>query len=226
VLDARKAGDVQYVFSPYVLLQILISPQATKDFALYLQAFLSTPSLESSAVVGIAHSGSCTLWIFALTSMPPSLTPFALIMVEPTLMFPSLTPTDPRSIHGAANVRGSLAKRDRWTDREALTRWLVGGKGVWRKWDKRVLSGYVRYGFEEANETDLGTGKKKSYVTPTLRKDEESPLYACSSHTVEPESLGCACRAVEEDGRGVHVICADFEEFVSSFLFGSWPTGV
>ncbi|KAG2753482.1 hypothetical protein P692DRAFT_20828975 [Suillus brevipes Sb2] len=159
----------------------------TKDFALYLRAFLSTPSLESNTVVGIAHSGSCTLWIFALTSMPPSLTPFALIMVEPTLMFPSLTPTDPRSIHGAANVRGSLAKHDRWTDMEALT----------RKWDKRVLSGYVRYGFEEANESDLGTGKKKN---------EESPLYACSSHTVEPESLGCVCRAVEEDEKGVHVI--------------------
>lgn len=201
VLDARKAAGKAMC--------------TTKDFALYLRAFLSTPSLKSSTVVGVAHSGSCTLWIFALTSMPPSLTPFALIMVEPTLMFPSLTPTDPRSIHGAANVRGSLAKRDRWMDREALTRWLVGGKGVWRKWDKRVLSGYVRYGFEEANESDLGTGKKKSYVTPTLRKDEESPLYACLSHTVEPESLGRACRAVEEAGRGVHVIWADFEEFVS-----------
>ncbi|KAG2340095.1 hypothetical protein BDR05DRAFT_890505 [Suillus weaverae] len=201
VLDARKAVGKAMC--------------TTKDIALYLQAFLSSPSLESSTVVGIAHSGSCTLWIFALTSMHPSLTPFALIIVEPTLMFPSLTPTDPRSIHGAANVRGSLAKRDRWTDREALTRWLMGGKGVWRKWDKRVLNGYVRYGFEEVNESDLGTGKKKSYVTPTLRKDEESPLYACLSHTVEPESLGRACRAVEEAGRGVHIIWADFEEFIS-----------
>lgn len=201
VLDARKtAGKAMCT---------------TKDIALYLQAFLSTPSLKSSTVVGIAHSGSCTLWIFALTSMPPSLTPFALVMIEPTLMFPSLTPTDPRSIHGAANVRGSLAKRDRWTDREALTKWLVGGKGVWRKWDKRVLSSYVRYGFEEVNESELGAGKRKSYVTPTLRKDEESPLYACLSHTVEPESLGRACRAVEEAGRGVHVVWADFEEFIS-----------
>lgn len=201
VLDARKAAGKAMC--------------TTKDIALYLQAFLSTPSLKSSTVVGIAHSGSCTFWIFALTSMPPSLTPFALIMVEPTLMFPSLTPTDPRSIHGAANVRGSLAKRDRWPDREALMKWLVGGKGVWRKWDKRVLSSYVRYGFEEVNESDLGTGKRKSYVTPTLRKDEESPLYACLSHTVEPESLGRVCRAVEEAGRGVHVVWADFEEFIS-----------
>jgi pimeloyl-ACP methyl ester carboxylesterase len=94
-------------------------------------------------------------------------------------------------------------------------KWLVGGKGVWRKWDKRVLSSYVRYGFEEVNESDLGTGKRKSYVTPTLRKDEESPLYACLSHTVEPESLGRVCRAVEEAGRGVHVVWADFEEFIS-----------
>ncbi|KAG1762394.1 hypothetical protein EDD22DRAFT_579808 [Suillus occidentalis] len=93
------------------------------------------------------------------------------------------------------------------------------------------LSGYVRHGFEEANELDLGTGKKKSYVTPTLRKDEESPLYACTSYTVEPESLGRACRAVEEAGRGVHVIWADFEEFVCvvllsfSFMADSGVTG-
>ncbi|KAG2126065.1 Alpha/beta hydrolase fold-1 [Suillus clintonianus] len=201
VLDARKAAGKAMC--------------TTADIALYLQAFLSTPSLKSSTVVGVAHSGSCTLWVFALTSMPPSLTPFALIMVEPTLMFPSLTPTDPRAIHGAANVRGCLAKRDRWTEREALTRWLVGGKGVWRKWDERVLSGYVKYGFEEVIESELDAGKRKSHVTPTLRKDEESPLYACLSHTVEPESLGRACRAVEEAGRGVHVVWAEFEEFIS-----------
>lgn len=200
VLDARKAAGKAMC--------------TMIDIALYLEAFLSTPSLKSSTVVGIAHSGSCTLWIFALASMPPSLTPFALIMIEPTLMFPSLTPTDPRSIHGAANVRGSLAKRDRWTDREALIKWLLGGKGVWRKWDKRVLSSYVKYGFEEV-ESEVGAGKKNSYVTPTLRKDEESPLYACLSHTVEPKSLGRACRAVQEAGRGVHVVWANFEEFIS-----------
>ncbi|KAG1871751.1 Alpha/beta hydrolase fold-1 [Suillus subalutaceus] len=176
VFDARKAAGKAMC--------------TTKDISLYLQAFLSTPLLKSSTVVGIAHSGSCTLWIFALTSMPPSLTPFALIMVEPTLMFPSLTPTDPRSIHGAAN--GNVDEV------------VGGGKGVWRKWDKRVLSSYLRYGFEEVNESELGAGKKKSYVTPTLRKEEESPLYACLSHT-----------AVEEAGRGVHVVWADFEEFIS-----------
>ncbi|KAG1732564.1 hypothetical protein EDB19DRAFT_1733407 [Suillus lakei] len=201
MLDARKAAGKAIC--------------TMKDISLYLQAFLSTPSLKSSTVVGVAHSGSCTLWIFALTSMPPSLAPFALIMVESTLMFPSLTPTDPHSIHGAANIRGSLAKCDRWTDRNALMKWLVGGKGVWRKWDKRVLSGYVRYGFEEVNKSKLGAGKKKSYVMPTLRKDEESPLYACLLHMVEPKSLGQACKAVEEAGRGVHVVWADFEEFVS-----------
>ncbi|KAG2158770.1 uncharacterized protein EDB93DRAFT_1100392 [Suillus bovinus] len=145
----------------------------------------SEPSVfDARKANGKAMCWSCTLWIFALTSIPTSLTPIALIMVEPTLMFPSLTPTDPRSIHGAANVRGF----DEVVD---------GQQGVWRKWDKRVLDLYVRCGFEEVNQSNLGTGKKESYVTPTLRKDEESPL------------------AVEEAGRGVHVIWADFEEFVS-----------
>ncbi|KAG0697843.1 Alpha/Beta hydrolase protein [Suillus ampliporus] len=198
VLDARKAGGKGVC--------------TTADFALYLQAFLSSPLLKTNSVVGIAHSGSCTLWIFALASTNPCPTPFALIMVEPTLMFPSLSSTDPRSIHGAANVRRSLAKRDRWSNRETLMKWLVGGKGVWRKWDERVLSTYVRYGFEEVDES---AGAGKSYVTPTLRKDEESPLYACLSHTVEPEALGRVCRVVGEAGRGVHVVWAEFEEFVS-----------
>jgi len=133
-------------------------------------------------------------------------------MVEPTLMFPSLSPTDPRSIHGAANVRGSLAKRDRWPNREALEKWLVGGKRIWRKWDKRVLSRHIRYGFEEVN--DMG-GSAESYVTPTLRKEEESPLYACLSHTVEPESLSRACRTVGEAGSGVHLVWAEFQEFIT-----------
>jgi len=132
-----------------------------------------------------------------------------MVMVEPTLMFPSLSPTDPRSIHGAANVRGSPTKRDRWSDREALGKWLVGGKGVWRKWDKRVLSSYVQHGFEEVD----GEGGEGKSVTPSLRRDEESPLYACLSHTVEPESLSRACRAVEARS-GVHVVWAEFEGFM------------
>jgi len=54
-----------------------------------------------------------------------------------------------------------------------------------------------------------------SYVTPTLRKDEESPLYACLSHTVQPQSLSRACRAVGEAGGGVHFVWAEFEEFIT-----------
>ena len=41
-------------------------------------------------------------------------------------MFPGMPPTDPRSIHGAANVRGALAKRDRWANREEAKLWLLG----------------------------------------------------------------------------------------------------
>ncbi|OJA12629.1 hypothetical protein AZE42_04471 [Rhizopogon vesiculosus] len=197
-LDARKAAGKGVC--------------TTADFESYLRAFLSSPSLKNSSVVGIAHSGSCTAWVLALTSIHTCPTPVGIILVEPTLMFPSLSPTDPRSIHGAANVRGSLTKRDRWPNREALEKWLIGGKGVWRKWDKRVLSSYIRYGFEEVD--DLG-GAAKSYVTPTLRKDEESPLYACLSHTVEPESLSRACRAVGDAGNGVHIVWAEFQEFIT-----------
>jgi hypothetical protein len=59
-------------------------------------------------------------------------------------MFPSLSPTDRRSIHGAANVRGALAKRDRWNSRADARRWLLDSeKGVWTKWDERVLDLFV-----------------------------------------------------------------------------------
>jgi len=44
-------------------------------------------------------------------------------------MFPGMPPTDPRSIHGAANVRGALSKRDRWANREEAKLWLLGIKG-------------------------------------------------------------------------------------------------
>lgn len=44
-------------------------------------------------------------------------------------MFPGMPPTDPRSIHGAANVRGALSKRDRWANREDAMLWLLGIKG-------------------------------------------------------------------------------------------------
>ena len=43
-------------------------------------------------------------------------------------MFPGMPPTDPRSIHGAANVRGALAKHDRWANREEAKLWLLGIK--------------------------------------------------------------------------------------------------
>lgn len=70
--------------------------------------------------------------------------PNALILLEPTLMFPFMSPTDPRSIHGAANVRGALAKRDTWPSRTELRRWLVtSSKSIWARWDPRVLDLYV-----------------------------------------------------------------------------------
>lgn len=81
-------------------------------------------------------------------------------------MFPGMAPTDPRVIHGAANVRSTLARRDCWADRREARVWLLGGaprrsnkegngkgtgdtrgsaKGntVWARWDRRVLDLYV-----------------------------------------------------------------------------------
>ena len=59
-------------------------------------------------------------------------------------MFPSMSPTDPRSIHGAANVRGACAKRDTWPSRAEFKRWATTmGKSIWARWDPRMFDLYV-----------------------------------------------------------------------------------
>lgn len=135
------------------------------DFAAYLNAFLSLPRFRGHNLIGMGHSGSCTVWyatlflpdfpsqcltmntndrrVHALTKFA-HMHPRALILLEPTIMFPFMSPTDPRSIHGAANVRGALAKRDTWPSRTELRHWLTrGGKNIWSRWDPRVLDLYV-----------------------------------------------------------------------------------
>ncbi|KAI6043514.1 Alpha/beta hydrolase fold-1 [Pisolithus marmoratus] len=196
----------------------------TMDFSAYLNAFLSIPQLQGHRVVGIAHSGSCTPWTHALTH--PDRThphPFALILIEPVFMFPDMPPTDPRAIHGAANVRGVLFKRDKWSSRAEAKRWLLG-KTIWSKWDDLALDLFVEHTLEEVHEPRSSppqSMKSSSYVRSTLRKEEESPLYACAQHTVEPSRLTRMCTALTPgSGRGrsvggVHVIWAELEEFIT-----------
>ncbi|KAF9242021.1 Alpha/beta hydrolase fold-1 [Melanogaster broomeanus] len=202
VLDQHKARGIRGGFD---------GTCTTLDYAVYLNAFLASPPLRAHDVVGMAHSGSCTVWVHALTKFPNAPSVHALILLEPTLMFPSLSPTDRRSIHGAANVRGALAKRDRWSSRADARRWLLeNGKGVWTKWDERVLDLFMEYAFEDVSSSE------GSYTTPTLRKDEESPLYACLAHTIEPSQLARVCAGLSADGKqGAHIIWAEVEEFIS-----------
>ncbi|KAI6100608.1 hypothetical protein F5141DRAFT_1009268 [Pisolithus sp. B1] len=195
----------------------------TIDFSTYLNAFLSIPQLQGHRVVGIAHSGSCAPWTHALTH--PDRThphPFALIFIEPVFMFPGMPPTDPRAIHGAANVRGVLAKQDTWSDRAEAKR-CKGGKTVWSKWDDLALDLFEV--LEPASSPREST-KSSSYVRSILRKEEESPLYACLQHTVEPSQLTRMCVALTPSSRrgpdgghdgvgGLHIIWAEVEEFIS-----------
>ncbi|KAF8552929.1 hypothetical protein OG21DRAFT_1464978 [Imleria badia] len=203
LLDEHKANGVR---------QKVDGICTTMDIAAYLHAFLSLPHFRGHDVVGMGHSGSCTIWVHALTKFTPAY-PNALILLEPTLMFPSMPPTDPRSIHGAANVRGARIKRDTWSSRAEFKRWLTtSGKSIWARWDPRVLDLYVEHAFEEV-VTSEGEG---SYITPRLPKDEEAPLYACLAHTIEPSQFAAVCTALNEVGRrGVHILWAEFEEFIS-----------
>lgn len=102
----------------------------TMDFSSYLNAFLSIPQLRGHKVVGIAHSGSSTPWAHAFTLLDHDHPhPFALIFIEPVLMFPGMSSTDPRVVHSTANMRGALGKRDKWTNRAEAKRWLLGIQG-------------------------------------------------------------------------------------------------
>ncbi|KAN0076730.1 hypothetical protein V8E55_010585 [Tylopilus felleus] len=181
------------------------------DIAAYLHAFLSLPRWRGHTVVGMGNSGSCTIWVHTLTKFTP-VYPYALILLEPTVMFPSMSPTDPRSIHGAANVRGARTKRDTWTSRAEFRDWLTkSGRSIWSRWDPRVLDLYVEHGFE-----DVVTQDGKTHITTRVRNDEEAPMYECSEHTIEPSRLAAVCTALDEVGkRGVHIIWAEFEEFIS-----------
>lgn len=227
------------------------------DLSAYLNAFLSIPPLRGHRVVGVAHSGSSTFWVHALTILKNAHShPFALIFMEPTIMFPGMPPTDPRSIHGAANVRGALSKRDRWANREEAKLWLLGikgsslgkqearenearhvdaknrgddgnnsnkRKGIWSKWDDRALALYVEYALQDIHESVASNAEaSKSYTTSAFRNDEESLLYACLEHTVQPSQLARLCRDLSpgtskgsDTPGGVHVIWAEIEEFIS-----------
>lgn len=122
----------------------------TRALALY-----GTPLVPVPSSLWNAEHNHVGARVQALTRFTP-VYPNALILVEPTVMFPSMSPTDPRSIHGAANVRGALAKRDRWPSRAEFKRWLAtSGKSIWGRWDPRVLDLYV--------------------VRACVRRDETSP---------------------------------------------------
>ncbi|KAI5994756.1 Alpha/beta hydrolase family-domain-containing protein [Pisolithus albus] len=241
----------------------------TMDISTYLNAFLSIKQLQNHMVVGIAHSGSCTAWTHALTLLDRTHPhPFALVFIEPTLIFPGLPPTDFRMIHGAANVRGVLAKRDKWSNRAEAKRWLLGTKNgdpedlpgkqrgggslgrpesqsylgknanqtgngdagrttVWSKWDDRVLDLFVEHALEEVRElapSPPELTESSSYVRSILRKEEESSLYACPQHTVEPAQLARMCAALSPGSRkgpvpgnrgmgGVHILWAEVEDY-------------
>lgn len=59
-----------------------------------------------------------------------------------------------------------------------------------------------------------------SYITPRVRKDEEALWYTCLAHTIEPSQLAAVCTALNEVGRrGVHIIWAEFEEFMYVGVF-------
>lgn len=60
----------------------------------------------------------------------------------------------------------------------------------------------------------------QGYITTRVRKDEEAPLYTCLAHTIEPAQLAEVCTALNEGGRrGVHVVWAEFEEFMYVDVF-------
>ncbi|KAI6043509.1 Alpha/beta hydrolase family-domain-containing protein [Pisolithus marmoratus] len=183
----------------------------TMDFSSYLSAFLSVPQLRGHRVVGIAHSGSSTPWTHAFTLLEHAHPhPFALIFIEPVLVFPGMSSTDPRVVHSAANMRGALAKQDKWLNRAEAKRWLLG-ETLWSKWNDQTLDLFV-----VCCHLTMATTKSRTYVRSMTRKEEESSLYAHSQHTIEPAHLTHMCTALGPGGGGgVHMMWAESEEYIS-----------
>ncbi|KAH7912724.1 Alpha/Beta hydrolase protein [Hygrophoropsis aurantiaca] len=174
----------------------------TMDYADMLRHFLATSFVKNHNIIVIAHSGSSTSWVFAnRTAGRLPLT--ALILVEPTLMFPGMAPDDHRITRGNANVKGVLTRRDRWKDRESTLKYL-SVRHPWKKWDPRVLQLHLDHGFMTVS------ADPETYFTPTLTKEEEAPLYLCESHIIQPSDLGKICSQMP-----VHVVWAEHPEFIS-----------
>jgi len=124
-------------------------------------------------------------------------------MVDPTLMFPGMTPDDWRVKRGITNTKGVLARNDNWKDFATL-RAFMARRSPWKKWDPRVLELYLKHAFTEAVDEE-----GKPCVNPTLRKEEEAILYPSEAHTVNPADVAKIARQLP-----LHYIWADFPEFV------------
>ncbi|EGO00611.1 hypothetical protein SERLA73DRAFT_178461 [Serpula lacrymans var. lacrymans S7.3] len=175
---------------------------STMDYGIMLRHFLSSSHVSGRRLVGIAHSGSATAWVLASRNYKLPLE--GMILVEPTLILPPLSPEDPRVVRGIANEKGVVARRDRWSSRDELASYL-SVRHPWRKWDSRIFQIYLDHAFMTV-ETDDGA----SYVTPKLSKKEEAPLYLAECHSMPGSELAAICAQMP-----VHTIFAEYPEFIS-----------
>lgn len=157
----------------------------TMDFSSYLSAFLSVPQLRGHRVVGIAHSGSSTPWTHAFTLLEHAHPhPFALIFVEPVLLFPGMSSTDPRVVHSTANMRGALAKQDKWLNRAEAKRWLLGIQGNSLERQRNIdINGGAKWTerqsrkVENGNKNRIGNGKARGKTLWSKWNDQTLDLF-------------------------------------------------
>lgn len=87
-------------------------------------------------------------------------------------MFPGMSSTDPRVAHSNANMRGSLAKRDKWSNRAEAKRWLLGIQGSGPE-DQRRQRRDINVGGgakqRESQSQNVGSGHGKSIKNSKAR---------------------------------------------------------
>ena len=66
----------------------------------------------------------------------------SLILIEPVMLPPPITATDPRIEIGKKNVAGVLKRRDRWSNTDELRLWL-SKRFPYKAWDRRIFEIYV-----------------------------------------------------------------------------------
>ncbi|KAH9918694.1 Alpha/Beta hydrolase protein [Amylocystis lapponica] len=138
--------------------------------------YVRSPALRGRRIIAIGHSAGGGVLTLVASKFSPENVPFlALILIEPTMnsetMYAIIRPKV--EVHRRLVMKGTLARRDAWADREEARAWLAT-KMPWKLWDPRALDLYVKHGLHTVPSS---APCAPALVTPKCTKRVEAMSY-------------------------------------------------